>query len=137
MFHRYPSNPARVWAAPPATKGSLTQSALLNTYLLPPVMPNGKPGLTILMEAIDLGVAFALDPKLDRQPTVRAAYAEEPLIASGCPGAKAAAHAAQDLAADLTAMSRSIARREKRLAGTGVPAYYLLDPKQLPSWTMI
>lgn len=116
----------------------MTEAELINTYLLPPVLPDGKKAEWLLNKNIFLGVSFSLDPDLAEQPkgVVRAAYATEPLIAPGCPGSRAAARAARQLNEELLELSRAIGRRERELAGT-VPPYYLLDPKQLPSWTMI
>lgn len=113
----------------------MTEAELINTYLLPPVLPDGKKSDWLLNRNIFLGVSFSLDPDLAEQPkgVVRAAYANEPLISPGCPGSREAALAARQLNAEF---SRAIGRRERELAGTVAP-YYLLDPKQLPSWTMI
>lgn len=132
----WPSNPGRVWAAPPPSKGTLTETTLIQTYLLPPVLPHGGPGTKLLVDAIELGVFFSLDPQLSQQATVRTAYASVPLISPGCRGGAAAAAAAALLGVELTALTNTIARREAALAGT-VPPFTLLDPKQLPSWTMI
>lgn len=136
----YPATPGKLFSAPPADKGQLTEQDLLQRYLLPPMVPDAANGGTLsgmewLLNTTAVVGNFRLIPS---PPVLLATCYSEP--APGCEGDVAVAHAAaaEALRAELDALSATIAEREAALAAAGqVPPYKLLDPAQLPCYTFI
>ena len=135
----YPASPGKLFAAPPARKGELNETALVTQILLPRVVP--KPdgstgnGMSYLLRGgWELTRGFSISPRLQPAEQLLHAYTTAWRPPPGCAVAGKLASAAAVLHARLAELSAAIQAREAGLAGT-LPRFTLLDPANLPYWS--
>ena len=144
FFAVYPMSPGKIFAPPPAAKGTLSEAELLSRYLLPASVPIPGPngtatttsGQHYLLGLVEFAFGFALPPQLGRADTLAGAYVDgtSAAAARGCGLPDGAKAAARQLESDLSAISARIQAREGALAGR-LPMFTQLDPQRLPFYT--
>lgn len=134
----YPAAPAKLFAAPPARKGELSEEELVSKILLPMEVPmSGKgrvSGLDYLMGSRQTAQNFLIRPALKPEEQLLNVYTTAWQPPPGCAAAAELAAAAEELHTRLANLSAAIQAREAALAGR-LPQFTLLDPANVPYWS--
>lgn len=134
----YPASIGKLFGAPPAQKGVLTEANLLNRILLPATvaMPTGSTisGWSYLKAASNFVLSFKVNPPLRPEQQLLHGYSYAWRPPAGCAVGPALASAAATLRARMAHISATIQAREAALAGR-LPRYTLLDPREAPYYT--
>lgn len=133
----WPSSPSKLFGAPPASKGELTEADLLKILVPSQVTtPNGTviTGWQWFLQASQKGFEFRILPDVQPQEQLLNAYTTAYQPPKGCAAARALSRAALKLNARLRKASAAIQAREAKLAGD-LPQYTLLDPQYTPFYT--
>lgn len=108
-YEVYPSVPLKVWAAPPAEKGVLTEEQLMAEYILPTTVTNplGEPipGFTFFTESLrSMFTQALLNPRPDQM--LAGGYGAE--LPASCPEAEAVNAATKQFLQELEAISENV-----------------------------
>lgn len=134
----YPAAPGKLFGAPPARKGELSEEELVSRILLPQEVaaPGGArvSGLRYLVGLRESAFNFLVRPALKPEEQMLSAYSSAYQPPPGCAPAADLAAAAAALHARLADVSAAIQAREAALAGR-LPQFTLLDPARTPHWS--